>query len=279
MVPKIFFHEARRYSTTTVIATQLLTDRVQRMLNIDELIGNASEVVRKRDDLYYAEIQPGVPLYEFLYSHDDSISRDTKLQLQIAIDRAKRINAEEFAACDPVGALGLFDGTDHAQIDNALDFMLLIRDDLRINPCASEQFHESCKFAFPNLEFSKEFPGCFKTFKEGHQQYAGQIVDCFSALNDEWRYENDEDLVAYLRKFSAISKYKTTLEGDGRRKPALTFSFKDTDESVIKILCEPHMKITETDKEGDGEFRFNRIYFSPRPQNGKLFIGHAGKHL
>jgi hypothetical protein len=72
------------------------------------------------------------------------------------------------------------------------------------------------------------------------------------------------------------------MEGDAARHEALTFSFKFKDMPDKEILCEPHMKIVESAKAGDGKFYFNRIYFTPAkdaPEGVSVFVGHVGKHL
>jgi hypothetical protein len=132
------------------------------------------------------------------------------------------------------------------------------------------------------LRLSSAFPGCLDTFEDGHHQFVNLLVRCFSALNDEWHFSDGQDLKEYLRKFSASSRFETTFEGNGERKADFTFEFYEGEPNAEKVVCEPHMKISSIDNQGDTEHRFHRIYFSPRlldKHDRRVLVGHAGKHL
>ena len=275
-------HDEQRYRGLAVVSSDTLADLIQRMLSIEDFLKDAEERISKVETLYEVEVQPGVHLWQLLFDSEGYISRDLALQLNLAIDRAATIDVQGIAAAQPVGALGLFDQTQHSRIDSKADLMNLFREDLCINPGSSQQFYDRCELAFPRLEFSSAFPNCLDTFEDGHHRFVSLLVSCFSALNDTWHFADGQDLKEYLRSFSSSSRFETTLEGNGERKSAFTFEFYSGEPNAEKVVCEPHMKISATDQKGDTEHRFHRIYFSPRllEKNGRrVLVGHAGKHL
>ena len=96
----------------------------------------------------------------------------------------------------------------------------------------------------------------------------------------------ERNLPETLKLFSAACNVEATLEGDAKRKKALTFIFswiiKDDKVITREVCCEPHLKISKSDNTGDTEFYFNRIYFHleiPGFADDKILVGHIGGHL
>ncbi|SJM33311.1 hypothetical protein [Mesorhizobium delmotii] len=279
----IVLHDENRYVGGAKISDDELRDRIERLLATDTLIREDDEPIRKTNALYEAEVQPGVMLWQLLFEPENQrLSRDINFQLQLAVDQSTVVAEDEVIQATVVGALGPFASSDHYVVDSESDWRSAVREDLHLAPGASAEFHQRCSKAFPRLHLSASFPKCLDTFDGGLQRYARLIVRCFSELNDEWTLPPGADLPEQLRSFSISSGFDTTLEGNGDRKPALSFKFAVDDTRSEIVLCEPHMKISGCDDEGDHTFRHHRIYFAPRSHDSfgnHVLVGHAGKHL
>lgn len=282
-MPRLIFHCAARYTGSAVIEAVDLTDRAERLVELDDHIREAGEPILKEDDVWEAEVEPGLPVWKLLFEDQrDLLSRDLSRSLQLALDQSASITADQLDECVIQGTLGLFPGGDATQLDQKCDLRTLVRAHMDAEPGDAAAFCEDCGIAFPRLLFSESFPACVATFDGGHHLHAGVLVRCLAALNDDWPTWDGGDLPQALRAFSAQCGFTTTLEGDGDRKDALTFSFKVEEGRSERVLCEPHMKLGSSDKAGDNTYHFHRIYFCPRPHPlfaEKLLVGHAGKHL
>ncbi|MNN33428.1 hypothetical protein D3C81_1471880 [compost metagenome] len=232
--------------------------------------------------MYEAEIQPGLLVWQLLYENrGDLLSRDNIKLLQLALDQTRQATSATIAQATIKSILGPFGETEANAINSYGDWHNHVRKSLATEPQESDAFCDDFRMAFPRLKFSDAFPQCIDTFEGGYKRHSIVLVHCLSALNDHWQWDGG-DLTQYLRAFSTQSSISTTQEGNGSRKPALTFSFKSIDGRSENVLCEPHMKLTQSDVAGDSTFYFHRIYFYPRSHatfEGQLLIGHAGEHL
>ena len=113
--------------------------------------------------------------------------------------------------------------------------------------------------------------------------FSKAIVKCLTHLNDDFRqYLIPNNIPQSLRAFSTICGYETTNEGDAQRKAALSFAFRNDDNTEEMVYCEPHVKVSTSDFASDNTHYHNRIYFhvgKPNIAGGKILIGHIGKHL
>jgi hypothetical protein len=142
-----------------------------------------------------------------------------------------------------------------------------------------------CKQAtqiFPNLVLSSAFPACLGTLEGGFDHVFPAVVEALTALNDHLlpALENYE-IVEGLKRFTAVSGFETTMEGNADRNDTLTFSFP-REGGAKKLVCAPHMKLASSGVAGDGKHYFNRIYFNPHQEDGdnpQIHIGHVGGHL
>jgi hypothetical protein len=146
-------------------------------------------------------------------------------------------------------------------------------------------FIEECEIYFPNLFFHERNKKTVTNLLKGCSR---SLVRHLAALNDMFIYSAQLKLnrAQTLKHFSVAAKLEeeATLEGDAARKKDLTFYFVNDENTQEKVCCEPHLKLCYSDNyPGDSSYSNDRrIYFhegKPNIQNGKILIGHIGKHL
>lgn len=281
-MPRIVFHCASLYTNPQVLPDVELTESVEQLLDLHSYIFSTGEPIYRDERVYDAQIQPGLQVWQLLFeNHGNFLSRDNIRLLQIALDQARQSTTAIIAQATILGTLGPFRQNSANELTNYGDWHNHVRKSLATEPQELDAFCDDFRVAFPRLKFSEAFPNCINTFDGGYKRHSIALVHCLSALNDHWQWDGG-DLTQYLRAFSTQSNTPTTQEGSGARKPALTFSFKISDNRSERVLCEPHMKLTQSDVAGDDKFYFHRIYFYPRPHTNfqaKLLVGHAGEHL
>jgi hypothetical protein len=155
---------------------------------------------------------------------------------------------------------------------------------LGLYPKNIDFFLDECIKYFPDLYFHERnrstISSIFTDFKK-------KIIEHLSYLNDSFENckTNPYNRVESLRRFTAYCNLdeSATAEGNASRKEGFTFSFENTEKKQEKICCEPHFKMSRSDKyPGDGEYYYHRIYFHEGRQNihnGKILVGHIGTHL
>jgi hypothetical protein len=89
-----------------------------------------------------------------------------------------------------------------------------------------------------------------------------------------------------LKEFSLVFKLDEIASPERKpsRKEKFTFDFINDKGIMERVCCEPHLKLCRTDNyPKDGSYSTDRrIYFhegKPDIQNGKILIGHIGRHL
>lgn len=276
-------HQTDRYLGLEMIQQEQLEELSERLISLYTSIVESGEIVSKEESLYEVEVLPGIALCELIYSATENhLSRDCLFAFRSMIDQSPIINHQNLTDALMIGTIGLIPGRTESELDKKEDWVSFVRLDLTRNEKTVEDFYSDFSIAFPRLKFSNKFPGCMSTFDGGHSAYSGIITRCLTSLNDDWVEASNGDLPAILRTFSTLSRCTTSLEGDGGRKDALTFSFSLGSGHSESVLCEPHMKLESSDAAGDTEYYYHRIYFCPRRHNSfadKVLVGHAGKHL
>jgi len=153
------------------------------------------------------------------------------------------------------------------------------------HPNDGEYFIEECRKYFPNLFFHERNK---KTVTYILKDCSKKLVYHLEALNDKFMnsYNMGMDRTQTLKHFSLAAELDETasLEGDASRKTALTFAFINDKGLQENVCCEPHLKLCYNDDyPGDTSYSNDRrIYFHEGKQNiqqGKILIGHIGKHL
>jgi len=140
-------------------------------------------------------------------------------------------------------------------------------------------------------ECIKYFPCLF--FHERNRSTIGAILyDCprkiiyhLTALNDVFKSIDtlNRNRTQVLEAFSITANLDETasLEGNAARHADFTFSFLNNQNLFENICCEPHLKLCYSDI-NNSYSNDRRIYFhegKSNIQNGKILIGHIGRHL
>jgi len=153
---------------------------------------------------------------------------------------------------------------------------------LGIYPQNESFFIDECKKYFPNLFFHERNKTSITAIFDDCPK---KIIYHLSALNDKF-YSFDQsnmNRTEVLVKFSQISNLDShaSLEGNADRKNDFTFDFNNCDNCIEMVCCEPHLKLCYSDC-SDAFSNERRIYFHEGKQHiheGKILIGHIGKHL
>jgi len=168
---------------------------------------------------------------------------------------------------------------------NLNDWYAFRRKFLGMYPKNGDFFIDECKIYFPKLFFHERNK---TTVLDIMKECSKKIVFHLSALNDKLNdsvYLNT-NRYEMLKHFSISAKLDAdaTLEGNAENKDNFTFDFLNDSGFPEKVCCEPHLKLCFNDNyPGDSHYSNDRrIYFhegKPNIQNGKILIGHIGKHL
>ena len=158
-------------------------------------------------------------------------------------------------------------------------------------PIAAENFIDECSIYFPNIFFHARTK---ESVRQILNEFSERIVYHLSGLNDKlhdvqnkFSEKNRGEILAILsqKQFGNFDEV-ATLEGDASRKKDFTFVFplNAKGNSSEKVCCEPHIKLCKANLgSGDDSYHTDkRIYFhegKSHIQEGKILVGHIGKHL
>lgn len=157
-------------------------------------------------------------------------------------------------------------------------------------------FVSECEKYFRKLCFHKN---CVDSLVDDNFNYletsSRKIVYYLSCLNDKFSevYEKHKAIGSeantILADFSGLYNLDEagSLQQRPEKKPALTFCFKKSDNTECNIVCEPHLKISQEDKQckirNIDYTKFHpRIYFyfaQSDVENGRIPVGSMGKHI
>lgn len=157
-------------------------------------------------------------------------------------------------------------------------------------------FVNDCREYFPNLCFHDN---CVTSLTDSEYNYLEtsprKLVYYLACLNDnfnalrESHIKKGNDANTILADFSG--KYGLDEPGSLQQNPAkkdlLTFCFMKNDKTKCEVVCEPHLKISQEDKNYKAKkIDYNkfhpRIYFyfgDPEIEKGRILIGSMGRHL
>lgn len=164
------------------------------------------------------------------------------------------------------------------------------------HPVSPASFLVECKKYFPSLCFHDN---CSSSLVDSYFNYLEtsprKLVYYLSCLNDKFCEVCDEhklkgsDANTILEDFSGRYGFDEpgSLQQNPEKKPLLTYSFLKNDKSRCDVVCEPHLKISQEDKNSkvkniDYSKFHPRIYFyfaDPNIEDGKILIGSMGKHI
>ena len=157
-------------------------------------------------------------------------------------------------------------------------------------------FIMECKRYFPMLCFHNN---CVKSLTDNKFNYietsSRKLVYYLSCLNDKFTEVYDKhkligsDANTILADFSGLYGFDEpgSLQQRPEKKHLLTFNFLRNNKTTCEVVCEPHLKISQEDKNCkvkniDYRLFHPRIYFhfaDPDIQEGKILIGSIGKHI
>lgn len=281
-MPASLIHSVERYYPPPEVARDALIGRLEALIELDDELREAGYAIHKDSDLYYTEVLPDIALYQVLCESLEGVGRDMQRQLQLMIDRAVPSTMAELEARGAIGELGPWAEGRVRSVNSLTGWIAVIREELKTYKGDRDGFMLECQLAFPNFVFSKQFPDCLGTFKGDLNDFVAVIVSALVSLAEDMPTCMEQPNVkASMKAFTAISGFETSMEGDVKRKDALTFQFAGKD-GTIRILCEPHIKLHCSARAGDTEYYFHRIYFSSVEHaefKGRTLIGHIGSHL
>lgn len=277
---------------------QDLQNSIEQLSEDCEFIRQYDETIYRHASIYEECLWLNYQILDILYNpiYADLIGRDYYYMLQTIIDRATETAIDNdivlvmLDAHEKHQVHGLLCLHEVPQVDsrycvyNRNDWFAFHRYFLGYYPISEDWFAASCRKYFPKLHFHTDISSTLRTLKNGGlENFSQTIVRGLSCLNDvfdDCRIPNN--IPATLKQFSSRSGFETSNEGDAQRRNELSFSFVNNQGLVESVYCEPHLKISKSDKPGDSHFYFNRIYFHPGKENivhGNVLIGHIGGHL
>lgn len=250
------------------------------------------------DSIYSEIIFPSISVQDVLYDREKNknFDKDVITALRIIIDRSENTDIpadeivhllEEHSEEKVIGIICLHRIDDIAKqylVYNQNNWIQFHRYFLGIYPKDSEYFYnESLKY-FQELFLHKRN---IDTISDILQDFSERIVFHLSCLNDKFNTykKNPYNRNQTLKEFSIACKLdeEASSEGNITRKNDFTFTFKNDNGMEENVCCEPHMKLCRSNHyPGDKEYYFNRIYFyegKRNIENGKILVGHIGKHL
>jgi hypothetical protein len=168
---------------------------------------------------------------------------------------------------------------------NLQDWFVFRRYFLGLYPGNPSYYLDECKKYFVNLFFHEDNK---ETIKSIFADCPRKIICHLSALNDVLPkiLIEEKQLPVVLKRLTAIAYLDeaASLEGNIAKKKRLTFEFENDTGSLEEVCCEAHLKLCHNDNyPNDASYSTDRrIYFHPgryNIQNGKILIGHIGRHL
>jgi len=160
-----------------------------------------------------------------------------------------------------------------------------------------ETFIDECAIYFPNLYFHERNKVKVLDILE---DFSKSILKHLAVLNDTFFYYKDKTFDNESVKYQTLTiecnlEAKAASKDNNDAKDYLTFEFINKNKKEDKITCYPHLRLCRADDyPKDPNYYQHRIYFHEgvntvidenkkkkvcEIQNGKILIGHIGKHL
>lgn len=250
---------------------------INRFYTLCKKINNFDDQIYHDFNLYTTYLTDELSVSDILYTNS-SFDQDYR-NLLIELLRTKTYTNEEIN-----GFIGLnkIETSIICEINELIDFYIYYMttiEDESIFSCAIKKY-------FENLVFQDNIVASIKTLKGGGLKYfSNDIIKSLIYLNNEFKQvliDGKYDVRKSLIKLSSAIGFETTIEGDADRKPDFTFEFKKDDGGKVNICCEPHIKLSNSSKEGDNTHYHNRLHFNTGNEhikNKTILIGSIGFHL
>ncbi len=255
-------------------------ENINHLDQINNKIKDLNDTLFRHDlTIYDVNIFNGLRAYEFIT--DPNIDPYYKQKFRMILERHTKSYTDE----DIVKYVGFHKINDN--FVSVLDELIEFYYEYIGNIHDEEDFFERIKVHFPELEFSVEIIDSLKTIDGSLEGFSTSIVNALIHLRDDLKdfINESKNLDEALKKISATSGFKTTLEGrsDASTKKKMSFKFKIDDSSEKNICCEPHMKFEDSSVDGDNKYYKNRLHFKEGDveinKGNKILIGYIGKHL
>ena len=266
-----------------------LEDTVHRLSKqietIKDINGNQVFVC---EDIYEHWEWQGHSIHE-IWDPECGLERDLKARIQTLIEKnaSSASSISTFGLTDEGKCYGLLtvsirqeyddiwqvDGNEHTWYEFCLNA-------IRYSSINSHDFLDDCKILFGNIEFLERN---YKTIDDIYSDFKNRILHHLNGLNKHMRTalhyaKNRNDALVILSDLGNFDE-KASTEGNAKRKDDFTFS---VDKGNGEICCEPHIKLSKSDIDGDSQYYYHRIYFHEGDKSlfdGRIIVGHIGKHL
>lgn len=274
-----------------------LRDSIEQLSSDCDFIREHEERIFRHSSIYEETLWGEYSVMDALYFPEVSseMGRDHHFMLQVIIDHATETDLENEEIIELLdshtsdlvnGLLCLHEvqGVDRRYcVYNRNDWFAFHRYFLGVYPISEEYFAEHCPLYFPKLHFHPNISETLSTLEGGLSLFSHTIVHCLSSLNDQFSdHHIPNNIPQSLRQFTSACGIETSNEGNAGRRNELSFSFINDENQEEFIYCEPHMKMSQSNRTGDHRHYFNRIYFHPGKSTiagGKILVGHIGEHL
>lgn len=279
------------------LTLESLQSSIEQLASDCDFIREHEERIYRHPSIYDEVLWKEYQVMDVLYIPEVSneIGRDYQFMLQIIIDHSTETTLEneeviELLDChtsDQVNGLLCLhevEGIDRRYcVYNRNDWFAFHRYFLGVYPISEEYFAECCPLYFPKLHFHPGISGTLSTLDGGLFLFSHGIIHCLTSLNDQFGdHFIPNNIPQSLRQFTSACGIETSNEGNAERRDELSFSFTTHENKEESIYCEPHMKISQSDRPGDHHHYHNRIYFHPGKStiaDGRILVGHIGRHL
>lgn len=230
-------------------------------------------------------------LWSWLSSREQIRLRDIKRELSIKIERAKKIDDQEYK--DDINNVGVlkdkkkfvlyFDGNDFFHISSIDEYYEALRCYL-----AMEKKSDFCKDmieCFPDLFFVDDISTTINSLQRDFDDLKEEIVEHLIAINNyHSKFENlllqNKSNQAIAQEFSRDTGIECSPQAGREGIQSLKLSCYNIISQQNEIIkCELHTKFK---KYNIDRTKQDRIYFFPGRKgihNGKIIIKHIGKHL
>lgn len=170
-------------------------------------------------------------------------------------------------------------------------WITLRRQILGNHPNKPEDYIREAKKYFPKIVFHDN---CIESLKQDNylETIPRKLTLYLACLNDKFyiirkKYKPESDRNDILSGFSGECRFDepASLEGNIKKKMDMIFYFKDEKNKEFKVCCEPHLKISQEDKNYTRHINYDkfhpRIYFAfdVKENEDIIFVGSIGPHL
>lgn len=259
--------------------TRYIGTREAELLDLQEISEycreNREKLVCRLNDFYQEEVEPGIPLCDWLFAGLGSGSHDTRELLLRMLDMITEYTTAGDASISI--SLGPFPNSCHTK-----EAYLAGRRTILAKQKNVEEYIRFMSSCFQDCVFSDHIADAMKRIPD-FEKHTGEITFNLSLLNDHALsiYKNSgNDSSRAMKELSARALECT---GDPSHKEYLKFPFTyimETEkgeklELIEEVECSPHMKLIRK----DSDLRIYFYWYHEKIHGGKkVLIGRIGSH-